>query len=106
MDEILQRPQNMFTMFLEPGDLQVFNNHTMLHSRTHYEDFEKPEERRLLFRLWLAPPDSVRLPDTWWDFYRSTEPGTVRGGIRGHNHTDECRAWEARQAADVGAVFV
>ncbi len=106
MDEILQRPQNMFTMYLEPGDLQVFNNHTMLHSRTHYEDFEKPEERRLLFRLWLAPPDSVRLPDTWRDFYRSTEPGTVRGGIRGHNHTDECRAWEARQAADVGAVFV
>lgn len=102
MDAILQRAENMFTMYLEPGDLQIFNNHVMLHSRTDYEDFEKPEEKRLLYRLWLAPPDSVRLPETWWDFYRSTEPGTVRGGIRGHAHTDECRAWEARQAADLG----
>ena len=102
MDAILQRPENMFTMYLEPGDLQIFNNHVMLHSRTDYEDFERPEEKRLLFRLWLAPPDSVRLPETWWDFYRSCEPGAVRGGIRGHQHTDECRAWEARQAADLG----
>ncbi len=104
MDAILQRPENMFTMYLEPGDLQILNNHVMLHSRTDYEDFEKPEEKRLLFRLWLAPPDSVRLPETWWNFYRSCEPGTVRGGIRGHEHTDECRAWEARQAADVRMV--
>lgn len=102
MDGILQRPDLMYTMYLEPGDLQIFNNHTMLHSRTHYEDFEKPEEKRLLYRLWLAPPDSVRLPETWWDFYRSCEPGSVRGGIRGHEHTAECRAWEARQAADLG----
>lgn len=102
MDAILQRPENMFTMFLEPGDLQIFNNHVMLHSRTEYVDFEKPEEKRLLFRLWLAPPDSVRLPQSWWDFYRSTEPGTVRGGIRGHEHTDACRAWEAQQAESLG----
>ena len=52
-------------------------------------DFDKPEEKRLLYRLWLAPPDSVRLPQSWWDFYRSTEPGTVRGGIRGHEHNAE-----------------
>lgn len=102
MDQILQRPGLMFTMYLEPGDLQIFNNHVMLHSRTDYEDFEKPEEKRLLFRLWLAPPDSVRLPDSWWDFYRSTEPGTVRGGIRGHHHDEACRAFDRRQAASLG----
>ena len=102
MDAILQRPENMFTMYLAPGDLQIINNHTTLHSRTEYEDFEKPEEKRLLFRLWLAPPDSVRLPQSWWDFYRSTDPGTVRGGIRGHEHTDACRAWEKQQAAALG----
>ncbi len=102
MDAILQRPENMFTIYLEPGDLQIFNNHVMLHSRTDYEDFEKPEEKRLLFRLWLAPPDSVRLPDSWWDFYRSVEPGTVRGGIRGHEYTAACLSWEARQAASLG----
>jgi hypothetical protein len=102
IDEILQRPENMFTMYLEPGDLQIINNYTMLHSRTEYEDFDKPEEKRLLFRLWLAPPDSVRMPDSWWDFYRATEPGMVRGGIRGHCHDDACRAFDVRQAADLG----
>jgi hypothetical protein len=102
LDEILQRPENMFTMYLEPGDLQIINNYTALHSRTEYEDFEKPEEKRLLFRLWLAPPDSGRLPASWWDFYRATAPGAVRGGIRGHCHDDECRAFDARQAADLG----
>jgi hypothetical protein len=102
MDEILQRRALMHTLYLQPGDLQIFNNHTMLHSRTRYEDFEKPEEKRLLFRLWLAPPDSVRLPQTWRHFYRSVEPGTVRGGIRGHRHDEACRAWESRQAAALG----
>jgi hypothetical protein len=102
MDAILQRPANMFTMYLKPGDLQIINNHTTLHSRTEYEDFEKPEQKRLLFRLWLAPPDSVRLPDSWADFYRTAQPGAVRGGIRGHEHDDACKAFEARQAASLG----
>jgi hypothetical protein len=102
MDEILSRPDVMFTMWLEPGDLQIVNNHLMLHSRTDYVDFDEPERKRLLHRLWLAPPDSVRLPQSWWDFYRSVEPGTVRGGIRGHNHDAACKAFEARQAASLG----
>jgi len=92
----------MFTMYLAPGDLQILNNYTTLHSRTEYEDFENSEEKRLLFRLWLAPPDSVQLPESWWDFYRATAPGTVRGGIRGHCHDNECRAFEGRQAVDLG----
>lgn len=102
MDAILQRADVMFTMWLEPGDLQLINNHTMLHSRTDYVDFEEPERKRLLHRLWLAPPDSVRLPESWGDFYRSIEPGTVRGGIRGHCHDDICKAFERRQAQDLG----
>ena len=102
MDAILQRPDVMFTMWLEPGDMQLMNNHTMLHSRTDYVDFDAPERKRLLHRLWLAPPDSVRLPESWGDFYRATEPGAVRGGIRGHCHDGACKAFEQRQAADLG----
>ncbi len=102
MDEILQRPENLFTMWLEPGDMQVLNNHTMLHARTDYVDFDEPQKKRLLHRLWLAPPDSYRLPDSWKDFHRSVAPGTVRGGIRGHHHDDACKAYERRQAADLG----
>jgi hypothetical protein len=102
MDAILQRPDVMYTMWLEPGDLQIVNNHLLLHSRTDFEDFDEPEKKRLLCRLWLAPPDSVRLPESWGDFYRSTEPGTVRGGIRGHNHDEACRDFEQRQARSLG----
>jgi Taurine catabolism dioxygenase TauD, TfdA family len=102
MDAVLQRPDVMFTMWLEPGDMQLINNHTMLHSRTDYVDYDEPSKKRLLHRLWLAPPDSVRLPRSWGDFYRSVEPGTVRGGIRGHAHDEACKAFERRQANDLG----
>jgi len=102
LDEILRRPDLMFTMYLEPGDLQIINNHVMLHSRTDYIDFEEPDQKRLLFRLWLAPPDSVRLPASWGESFRSVEPGTVRGGIRGHQYNDDCKAYERRQAASLG----
>ena len=101
LDEILRRPDLMFTMYLEPGDLQVLNNHVILHSRTDFIDFHQPMQKRLLFRLWLAPPDSVRLPVSWGDCYRSVEPGTVRGGIRGHQHNDDCKTFECRQAANL-----
>lgn len=102
IDAILQRPDVMFTMWLEPGDMQLINNHTLLHSRTDYVDYEEAEKKRLLHRLWLAPPDSVPLPESWGDFYRSILPGTVRGGIRGHHHDAACQAFERRQAADLG----
>ena len=102
LDDILRRPDVMFTMWLEPGDLQVMNNHVMLHSRTQFEDHDEPEKKRLLYRLWLAPADSVPLPDSWGAYFRSTAPGTVRGGIRGHCHDETCRAFESRQAADLG----
>jgi len=102
LDDILRRPDIMFTMWLEPGDLQIMNNHVMLHSRTTFEDFDEEQKKRLLFRLWLAPPDSVTLPRTWWPFFRSIEPGTIRGGIRGHHHNAHCHQFEARQASLLG----
>jgi len=102
LDAILQRPGLMFSMWLEPGDLQIMNNHVALHSRTAFEDFEEPGRRRLLHRLWLAPPDSVPLPETWRVYFRSIEPGTVRGGFRGHHYDDTRHAFEQRQAAALG----
>lgn len=98
LDQILSRPENMYTMYLQPGDLQILNNHVMLHSRTDYVDYDEPEKKRLLSRLWMAPKDSVRLPESWGHFFRAIEPGTVRGGIRGHHHDEACRAFERRQA--------
>ncbi len=102
LDEILRRPEVMFTMWLEPGDLQFMNNHTILHSRTRFEDDDDPERRRHLYRIWIAPPDSVRLPESWGDFFGATDPGTVRGGIRGRHHDETCQRFEARQAQSMG----
>ncbi len=84
LDEILRRPNVMFTMWLEPGDLQFMNNHVMLHSRTEFEDYEDEDKKRLLYRLWLAPPFSVTLPDTWGDFFGQPRPAwfaVVSGAI-------------------------
>ncbi len=43
-----------FDMDLEPGDIQLLSNHSCLHARTAYEDYEEPERRRHLLRLWLS----------------------------------------------------
>ena len=90
------------TMHLEPGDLQMLCNQTMLHSRTSFEDHADEEKRRTLYRLWLARPDSRRLPKSWEVFYGTAEPGTVRGGFKGHHYDDVRRAFDARQAATLG----
>ncbi|MEM7404699.1 MAG: TauD/TfdA family dioxygenase [Pseudomonadota bacterium] len=102
LDTVVCSPEFAYTMYLEPGDLQIMNNLDMLHSRTEFVDHDEPEARRLLHRLWLAPPDSVRMPDSWIRFYRSVAPGTVRGGIRGHQFDEACSAFDARQASAHG----
>ncbi|HYC46796.1 MAG TPA: TauD/TfdA family dioxygenase [Burkholderiales bacterium] len=101
-DQIVRRPELAYSMWLQPGDVQIVNSHVTLHSRTEFVDHDEPAKKRLLYRLWLAPPDSERLPESWRALYRSVEPGTVRGGIRGHCYDDERRAYEARQARDLG----
>ncbi len=53
-DDITVRRPVPFSMDLEPGDIQFVSNHTVLHSRTEYEDHPEPERKRHLLRLWLA----------------------------------------------------
>jgi len=102
LDQVLRRPELMFAMYLQPGDVQILNNHVTLHSRTEFVDFDEPQRKRLLFRLWLAPPDSPRLPESWLPAYRSVAPGTVRGGIMGQAYGARHRAYEQRQATTLG----
>ena len=102
LDEILRRPTLMYEMYLRPGDMQLLSNHTTLHSRTEFVDHPDPARKRLLYRLWLAPPDSRRLPKAWKPFFRSVQPATVRGGIRGQHYDERCLAFDARQAAALG----
>lgn len=61
IDSILHDENIRIDMMLEPGDIQFANNNTVLHSRTLFEDYEEPERRRHLLRLWLTMPNSREL---------------------------------------------
>lgn len=53
-EEIAANPDFFLDMDLELGDIQLLSNHTNLHARTDYEDYEDPAEKRHLLRLWLS----------------------------------------------------
>lgn len=78
---------------LQPGDIQLLNNHTQLHTRSEFEDYEHIDEKRHLLRLWVAPPEDRPLPEFYADLMGTTEPG-VRGGIRIEGYK-ECVTLEA-----------
>ena len=46
-----------YDMTFERGDIQLLSNHLVLHSRNAFEDFEEPERRRTLLRLWMNLKD-------------------------------------------------
>lgn len=51
---IASEPGMYLDMDLQPGDIQLLSNHTNLHARTEYEDYDEPALRRHLLRLWLS----------------------------------------------------
>ncbi len=53
-EELANDPSLYVEMELLPGDVQWLSNHTILHSRTAYEDWPDPGLRRHLLRLWLS----------------------------------------------------
>jgi TfdA family taurine catabolism dioxygenase TauD len=52
-DDLVNRADFRLDMMLERGDMQFINNYTTLHARTEFEDFDEPELRRHMVRLWL-----------------------------------------------------
>ena len=80
LDELANDPQLNLMMELEPGDIQLVHNHTILHDRTAFEDHPEPDRKRHLLRLWLAPPSARPLPKVFAERYGSITPGD-RGGV-------------------------
>jgi hypothetical protein len=105
LDELMPSDLLCFTMELEQGDMQLLNNYVTLHSRTPFEDYEEPDRKRHLFRLWLSVPGSQPLPDDWKEYYGDVRAGAVRGGVRGSAITQEFLDYEKRQAAALGMGF-
>lgn len=59
---VANRPEMALSMSFQPGDIQLLNNHVMLHARESYLDHAEPERRRHLLRMWIAYPDGLGRP--------------------------------------------
>lgn len=79
LDEVLQRPDVVAVQNLQPGQLQLIENHSVMHARTAFSGIGSG--RRLLLRLWLCTTRSPELPETFRPLYRSVGAGTIRGGV-------------------------
>jgi len=55
-DAIANRDDVCLRFIIEPGTAIFFNNWTVLHGRTAFEDGDDPKHRRHLLRLWLEVP--------------------------------------------------
>jgi hypothetical protein len=97
-DEIMPSDEYCYSMELERGDMQLLNSFATLHSRTPFEDFEDPDQKRHLMRLWMSIPISQPLPATWEEYWGDSRAGSVRGGVRGSAITPEFSSYERRQA--------
>ena len=42
-----------FETRLEPGEASFLNNYTVMHARSEFDDWEEPDKKRLMLRLWL-----------------------------------------------------
>ena len=62
VQEIANRPEFRLSMDFREGDIQLINNLTIMHAREAYEDFDEPDRKRHLLRMWIGLPDDVRRP--------------------------------------------
>ena len=57
VNSFLTDPAHRHDFFMERGQIQILNNRTIVHGRTPYVDFDEPEKRRHLVRLWMRAGD-------------------------------------------------
>lgn len=69
--ELALDPDLRVEMALRAGDLQLLNNHMILHTRTAYEDHEDPAAKRLLFRVWVNLPNGRPLDVDFADHFNT-----------------------------------
>lgn len=69
--ELAMRPDLRLDMDLRAGDLQMVNNHMVLHTRTAYEDHPEPERKRFLIRVWVDLPNGRELDERFADHFNT-----------------------------------
>ena len=70
--ELAHSDEFRLDMSFRPGDIQLLNNHTVIHWRTGYTDWPEAERKRRLYRLWINRPGE-----------RPIDPAFHRGYITG-----------------------
>lgn len=81
VDTVIELAEELcFEMPLEPGDLQLLNNHMIYHGRTPFSDDAESGRDRMLYRIWLSMPNSRPLPESHRAIWGRIEPGALRGG--------------------------
>ena len=80
IDELANSEALHLDMEFARGDIQILNNHQIMHSRTAYSDHDDLAIRRHLLRLWLACADGPDLPPAMTSAYQGmTESGRPNG---------------------------
>jgi hypothetical protein len=64
---------------LQPGEIELLSNHTQLHTRAAFEDYDDVDQRRHLLRLWLAPAVDRPLPESYKEIYGGSVEVRARG---------------------------
>jgi len=79
IDEVAAADEFRLDLELGEGDLLLVNNHAVMHRREAYQDFEEPQVKRHLLRLWLTPHTCRELPASFWG--APAQPSGGRGGV-------------------------
>lgn len=81
IERLAESDEFRLDMDFRPGDVQFVHNHVILHSRTAYEDWDQPAQKRHLLRLWLSAHGARPLPPVFEERYGPLVDGQPRGGI-------------------------
>ena len=63
IETIANDPAFHVEMDFRPGDIQLLNNAVILHAREAYDDYDEPERKRHLLRLWLSAREFASVDD-------------------------------------------
>lgn len=78
--EVASEPDMWVEHTFEPGAMLFVHNHSVLHLRTAFTDWDEPERKRHLLRVWLSLPNNRELPESFGVFFGDVTAGAVRGG--------------------------
>jgi Taurine catabolism dioxygenase TauD, TfdA family len=77
---VASEPQFWVERRFEAGTMWFCSNHTVLHMRTEFTDFDDAARKRHLLRVWMSLPNGRELPAEFASFFRDVRAGAIRGG--------------------------